>query len=228
MITLQGIPWWLLTLLLLLGVLLYALFWGIRTYVLPLVKSTSRLQRWQGLLLRIELAVWLGYGLFSLYRLLLQAPLVTVILLGVLLLLGRLWWRDWLPGLLFRLDQDVEAGDFLVYQSQRYRIQAIRPRNLRLLSKQGELLVLPYRLLDETRIVKATASTFMTHFSFELSYDVPDAAARLERFMADCPWVVPAHPPKIESLGEGRFRIHSFAPDEGIEERQRGYVLGRL
>lgn len=228
MIETQELSWASLVLLLLLGGVLYGLFWTVRTYVLPLVKSSRRLRLWQRRLFRMELVAWSSYTLFFLYRLLVQSPVVTIVLIGMLLLLSRFWWRDWLPGLLFRFEQDAEVGDYLVYKGQQYRIQAVRSLNLKLVSSKGIVLVLPFRLLEETLIVKATDTAFMSTFSFEVEYDAPDAANRLERMMSDCPWVVPAHPPRINTLSPGRFRITSAAPDRAIQERQQRYVLEKV
>ena len=228
MIELNGISWWLLVLMLLFSLGIYAFFWAVRRYVLPLIKSQRRLRYWQRLLFQLELVAWSGFSLFLVYRLLMQAPVATLLLLAVSLFLSRFWWQDWLPGLLFRLDRDVEPGDYLVYKGQQYRIQHIRARNLKLISSKGIVLILPYRLLEESLMVKATETAFMSTFSFELEYKAPDAAARLERLMSDCPWVVPAHPPRVEALGESRFRITSVAPDQAIQERQQRYVLEKV
>ncbi len=228
MIVLQSIPILLLLLLLILAALLFSVFWIARSYVIPLIKSRRRRAYWQRWLFRTELLGWMAFLLFALYELLLQAPLLTIALLGIMLLLGHWWARDFFPGLLFRYDGDAEAGDYLLYRGDAYRIEAVRARNLQLRNEKGALLVLPYRLLGEMAISKAVKETPLVPFSFKVEYSAPDAAGRIERLMADCPWIVPAHPPKIHALGSGQYQIDSVAPNEDIQEKQQRYLMRRL
>lgn len=228
MIELQSIPILLLLLLLILAALLFSVFWIARSYVVPLIKSRRRRASWQKWLFRTELLGWLTFTFFALYELLLQSPVLVIALLGIFLVLGRWWARDFFPGLLFRYDADAEAGDYLLYRGDAYRIEAIRARNLKLRNEKGALLVLPYRMLGETALSKAVKETPLVPFSFQVEYSAPDAADRIERLMADCPWMVPAHPPKIHALGSGQYRIESVAPNEDIQEKQQRYLLGRL
>ncbi len=228
MIRLQSISLFLIVLLALAAVALYLFFWICRRQVIPLIKSRSRQNYWQAWLLRAELAAWSGLVLFGLYLFLLEAPVVTVVLAGLVIIAGRQWWRDFFAGLLFRLDRDTDVGDYLYHQGQQYRIDAIRSRSLKLNDDQGKTLILPYRLIEEVMVTKVVRKTPLTPFTFQVENPSPDAAAQIEHLLAECPWTAPAHPPKIKSLGEGRYQITSAAPNEQIREKQQRYLRERL
>jgi hypothetical protein len=226
MIELQPIPLLLLLVLTLLAAVLYLLFRGVRRYVLPLMDGRRRQQRWQVGLLRAEVTGWSLWAIFAVYRLLLAAPVTTTLLLLILLLPGRYWWRDFFPGLFFRLDKEAEAGDLLSYQGRTYQIEAIRSRSLRLVDNEGSVLILPYRLLGEVALTKAAESAVLTPFVFSVEAAIPED--QIERYLNECPWVAPGQASRIRQLGEGRYEVTTFAPDEQIGERQERYLLDRL
>jgi len=226
MIAIQNIPLFLVLLLVFSAAGLYVMFWLIRTYVLPLVDGRLQQQRWGHWLFRAELVVWTLFFLYAFYRLLLAAPLSSLILAGLLLLLGRPWWRDFLPGLLFRLEGDVEPGDYLTYQDHRYGIEALRARSLKLRSESGAYLILPYRLLGEVVIAKAAQKTALTPFTFQLETDASEE--KIEQLLVECPWSAPGQLPQVKEEGEGLYQVTTFAPNEEIREKQERYLVERL
>ncbi|MCI4650107.1 hypothetical protein, partial [Phaeodactylibacter sp.] len=74
MIQLSTLPLGLVLLLGLLALLLHALLYALKKYGLPLVKSRRQRQRLEALLLRVGVALWLGWSVFAFYRLLLASP----------------------------------------------------------------------------------------------------------------------------------------------------------
>jgi hypothetical protein len=58
-----------------------------------------------------------------------------------------------------------------------------------------------------------------------LSTEAPNAAEKIERLMRENPWAIPAHPPKVQDLGDGVFEITSIAPDEEIKEKQQRFMM---
>lgn len=226
MIELQSIPLVLLLLLALPAAALYFAYWVARRYALPLIDGRTRQQRWRARLLGAEAAVWSLWVLWAVYRLLLAAPVTATLLLLLLLLPGRYWWRDFIPGLLFRLDKAAEPGDRLRYEGRDYKIEAVGARSLRLADGEGGLIILPYRLLEEVALAKAAEPAVLTPFSFSVEANVPEA--QIEQYLSECPWVAPGQAPRIRQLAEGRYEVATFAPDEQVGERQERYLLDRL
>lgn len=212
----------------LLGLGLYALLAGLRRYGLPLVKSRRRHRQLQALLLRAGLILWLAWGVFAFYRLLVAAPVFGASLTAVLALYGWYWWRDFYPGLLLKLEGDIHAGDHLRYQGQSYQVVAMRGRSLKLLGADGGVLVLPYRFLETPAIYRSTEKTTLAPFVFEVEYEGPNALAQLEQLLAASPWTAPAYPAQVEHLHGSTFRITAYAPDEQIQERQEQYIRQQL
>ncbi len=226
MITTQHIPFWLIVFLLMAAGGIWLTFWLIRSFFLPLLKGKQKKRRWSKNAFRAELLLWTLFFSTSLYFLLQRAPVITLVFVGLLLLLGRLWWRDFFPGMLFRLQDDAEAGDFLIYENQRYTIEAIRARHLKIRSNKGTFLILPYRLMGKVHLAKAAQKTALVPFSFELVTTA--SASRIEEVLAESPWSAPAQLPEVQSLDEETYQVITYAPSEEIKEKQERYLRERL
>lgn len=221
MIELHAISLSTLGLLAVLGLGLFGLFSLLRYLIIPRFSSRKKRRVWRYVLFRAEIAGWFGFGLYALYRLLLEAPLPTLFLSTFVLVGGWWWWRDYVPGLLFRFEQDARAGDYILYRGQACAIAAIRPRNLKLIGQDGQLIILPYRSLEAVVLTEAAQMTTLTPFTVQVESDIPNAADKIERLLQESPWVIPAHPPRVKDLGDGTYEITSLAPDEAIREKQQ-------
>ncbi len=228
MIKLQGFSLTLLLIFLALAIIILLGFRLFRSIVLPLIKSKKRQQGWLQALFRIELVSWFLFGVFIMYELLLQAPLVTLIMVLLFFGVTLWWWQDFLPGLLFRYDHDAAVGDQLRFDNQQCTIEAIRLRSLQLKGENGELIIVPYRLLREVVITKAAQQTPLVPFTFQVRYKGAQGIHQIERLMRECPWSVPAHPPKVEEIGEGLYQITSTAPNDEIQAKQQRYLMEQL
>lgn len=221
------------TLLLFLGViavLLHTAFWLFRHFVYPLISSVkiSRLtDKW---LFRGELIIWLVYIGFALYGFLLDSPLITLVLLTLILILGWPVWRDFIPGLLFRLEGQVHVGDSIRYMEQESRVEAIGWRNLRSNTPAGETIITPYRKLSEAVLIRkrAEGKLYKHAFTVTLPEKTKGGMAELKAYLWECPWSVSSHQPVIKSLGDAHFEITAFAADESAAERQKAYIAWRL
>jgi hypothetical protein len=224
MIQLSTLPLGLVLLLGLLALLLHALLYALKKYGLPLVKSRRQRQRLEALLLRVGVALWLGWSVFAFYRLLLASPVVAGSTTILLIVLGWPWWRDFYPGLLLRLEGDLRPGDYLNYEGRAYKIMQLRGRSAKLAGEDGGLLVLPYHLIQAPAIQRSVEKTALSLFSFEVTLEGPNAQQRLEQWLAASPWTAPAYPATVAPLGPDTYRITAYAPDTDIQERQEAYI----
>jgi len=224
MIQLHTISLLTLGLLLALGGLLFGLFSLIRHLIIPRFQSVKKRRIWHYFLFRVEIGSWFLFGLYVLYRLLLEAPLPTLFLASVVLIGGWWWRRDYIPGLLFRFEQDARIGDYIQYKGQACAISAIRPRSLKLIGQDGKLIILPYRMLEDVVLTEATQMTTLPPFTFQIHTEAPNAAEKIERLMRENPWAIPAYPPRVHDLGDGSYEITSIAPDEEIKEKQQRFI----
>lgn len=226
MIELQHLPLFLILLLALLAAALYFAFKLARIYILPVIKVRQRQRSWQRRLLQAELASWALFIFFAAYQLLLAAPVTTALLLVLLLLPVQYWWRDFIPGLFFRMDSDAEAGDYLYHRGQQYTIDTIRSRSIKLRTAEGAFLVLPYRLLKEVHIARAAQKTALTPFVFQI--EAESSPEKIAQLLAECPWVAPGQLPQVKLMEEGHFEITTFAPDEHIAEKQQAFLKEKV
>jgi len=193
---------------------------------LPAIKSRQLRRQWQRRLLQAELTAWSILILFAAYRLVIAAPLTTLFLVGLLLLPLRYWWQDFLPGLLFRMDGDAEAGDLLNYKKHRYVITAIRSRSLKLRGEDGTQLTVPYRFLEEVQVTKAAQKTALTPFVFQIETNADDNS--IEQLLTECPWIAPGQPAKFKWMNAELIEVTTFAPSEGIKDKQEVYLREKL
>lgn len=219
------IPLLLIPVLLLVGGLLYGLFYLLRRYLLPLSRGRGR-QRESRRLFRAEVVSWSAFALFAAYRLFVPAPLATLFLFALLLGLGWFGWRDFLPGLFFRWAGAAKPGDRNIYEGRAYDVEALPPRHLSLREETGERLLLPYRLLREVHLMPAADPTDLQAFSFVLGTERSEQ--EVQQLLLGSPWITPAGTPRVESIGASRFRITLFVAEESIGRRVQAQLQQRL
>lgn len=219
------IPLSLLLVLLLVGSLLYGLFYLLRRYLLPLTRGRGR-QRESRRLFRAEVLSWTVFALLGTYRLFVAAPLSALFLVILVVGLGWSGWRDFLPGLFFRWAAAAQPGDRLIYKGRPYMLEALLPRCLSLREENGERLFLPYRLLEEVCILPTAEPTDLQAFSFELETEAPEVEVR--QLLAESPWLIPGETPRVELMGPDRFRITVFVAEKSLGRRLQAQLQQRL
>ena len=203
---------------------LYAVMSIARYYAIPLVKKRERQRRLEALAFRVRLLLWLAFGIFAYYRLLLAAPLFTLSLGGVTLFLFGVWWKDIYLGLMLRLEGDLSPGDRIEYNAEWYEVQAMRSRSARLQKGDGSIFILPYQLISGLPIRQAEDTSVPSTFTFEVVCAKTNALQFLEQLLAASPWTLPGYPATVRHMGEQAYQITAFAPDSRLKERQIQYI----
>ncbi len=227
----KPIPIALLILLAFMAAVLFLAFKLSRQYVLPLVKKRKSYRLFDIWLFRGELLAWALFLIFTAYRTFIISPYMSLFIISLILLAGRAFWKDFMPGLLFRLENNALIGDSMLHGGSNCIIACIGPRNLHLRSKEGETIILPYSHIGEAVISKSVQKSKLHQFTFTVTSENknPTAASTLfGKYIQECPWSIPARQPIIHFLENGQFEITSFAIDKNSAEKQRQYVAGRV
>lgn len=231
MIEIKPIPVALLILLAFFAAIIFFVFKLARQYGLPLVKKRKTYRLFDLWLFRMEFMAWALFLVFALYRLLISSPYLSLFFVAIIIMSGRAFWKDFIPGLLFRFEKNAEVGDSMRYDNGNCTIESIGQRNLHLRNKAGEIIILPYSHVSEAIIAKSVQKSNLYQFTFKVeikSEDPSAASALLEKYIQECPWSIPSRQPIIHSLANGIFEITSFATDENAAEKQRLHVNGRV
>ena len=211
--------------------IIFAVFKIGRQYVLPLVKNRKAYRLLDLWIFRCELLVWSLFIVFTVYRLFMVSPYLSLFLITLIIVAGRAFWKDFIPGLLFRLENNAELGDSIRYGNGINIIEHIGPRNLQLRNNEGEIIILPYSHIGEAVISKSVQKSNLFQFTFNLfikKLPPHDVVTLLSKSIEECPWSIPSRLPKINLLGNGEYEITSFATDENAAGKQRIYVEGRV
>lgn len=227
----QAIPVGLLILLGIMAGALYAGFWLVRKFIYPLIKIRRIRRLTEKWLFRAQLIAWATFTVFSLYRLLLASPMITVFLVALVVLLGWPFWRDFIPGILFRLDSQVTIKDMIRIDGQESSVEAVGLRNLISSNAAGETIITPYHQLNNAVVVRARAEGKLIKHSFSIrvaDLEESEAGKTLGIFLSECPWSAPKQTPVVKSLGNGEFQVTAFAADKFAAEKQKAYTLWRL
>jgi len=111
-----------------LAVILWVVLWVGKKFI-PMVFHVYRYKHkfvlWT---LRIETIVWLFYILYTIYILFNEDPGFIIILIALILILGRELWRDFIPGLIFRVQGIAHPGDHLIHEGDICRIESLGNR----------------------------------------------------------------------------------------------------
>lgn len=221
----------LLILLVVLAAILFSTFWLIRNFVSPLIKSRKINRLATVWLFRLELLAWTLFVLFLLYRLLLDSALISLVFLSTTIILGWSFWKDFIPGLLFRLENQVAKGDFIRHDGQESTVDGIGFRNLLSSSTAGETIITPYHKLNEAIIIRARAEGKLLKHSFTLNLEEPDinnATALIEQYILECPWSAPLQKPEVKRLHSNEFQVTAYTADPLAAKKQVAYLAWRM
>lgn len=231
MITIKSFPLALLLFLLLTAISMFAAFWLMRNYVRPLIKSRKHNRLTTIWLFRLELLFWSGFISLALYWFLVHNLLLTCIFLVLALLLIWPFLKDFVPGILFRLEHQITKGDIIRLDGQESSVEAIGWRHLSSSNAAGETILTPYHRLSSAVIVRARAAGKLVKHSFNINLQETDplkAALLIKKYFLECPWSASLQLPVVKNMGDGTYQITAFAADKFAAEKQKIYLNWRI
>jgi uncharacterized membrane-anchored protein len=98
-----------LVLLIVTGAVIYGVFYLLKNYILPFVKSRKVKRKMNFLFFKIQVAVWGLFICFALTELMFENFWITLALITLVIIAGYRFGRNFLSGLLFRLERKIRA-----------------------------------------------------------------------------------------------------------------------
>ncbi len=180
-------------------------FFGLRLikkYLFFVIKSENWRLRISKTWSRIALVVWTVIWLVSIIYLLKMNFLVTVVLLGLIILLGWKFWGDVIAGITIKIEDRVSIGDFLSKSPYEGLVNNLGVRGIQLRMNNGENAFIPYRHLTDFKVrktdgdVKSELHTVEVSFKPEIAID--KAMRKLQNEVLQVPYTLLTQPVKIE------------------------------
>jgi len=220
-----------LLLLLLIGGVIFASAYLVRNYILPFLESRKTKARAELTLFRLEVSSWGVFTLFALYELMRYNIWLTVILVLVTGICGLNFFKDFFPGLIYRIEERFKVGDLLRLGEYSGEVMSIGVRNLQLKTEDEELILVPYASITNKEIVKLQAKGRL--ISTKLTYQVErllidKIKTELPNWLRACPWAVVNESVHITETEEETLNITVYAVDQKSVGRIDDFLLLRI
>jgi len=125
--------------------------------------------------------------------------------------------RDILEGVYHRAARSCSVGDRVQVGTIRGRIQRMGLRNVYLEGSEGDLAIVPYRVLSTHPILRSSEAERSTFHVFRVpvpsSVKIPDARRTIRERALLCHWSSIARPPQVVAAGPDELEITVFAID---------------
>jgi small conductance mechanosensitive channel len=122
----------------------------------------------------------------------------------VLIILGLVTWyfiRDILAGALFKLQNELNQGDFIKIGDLSGQIKALRLTHLEISSETGQTVRIPYTKMNQELISNTSTPEGMEEFNIRLVHDKrytkPELEEKIRYELATSPWCSFKQPPVL-------------------------------
>ena len=220
--------------LILLGViaaLIIGFFYIFKKYVGPFLGSRKAIKKASVLVYRLEALAWTLFSLFGIYRLLSDSLYITLVLLAVVMLAGRNFWRDLFSGVAFRLENKFEVGDPVRFEEHNGILDKVSPRNIQIKTDSEELVLIPFRKLSNAVFVKRQAKGKL--HSSKISIQLGDKKAeeivvKITDWMYECPWAINNEKVNAKIVSDEEISVTVYAVDILSISKIEDYLKKRL
>ena len=215
----------------LMAAFIFGLFWVLRKYIIPYLGSRKAVKKANILRYRIEILTWSLFSLFALYQLLTDSLYITVILLFVLILAGRNFWRDLFAGIAFKIENKFSVKDPVRFEEFTGNLDKIGIRNIQIKTDTEEIVVIPFRKLSSSVFIKRQAKGKLHSSKIVINTvtrNPEDVVQKISDWLYQCPWAVVNEKvsPKISGQHELTFTV--YAVDVVSIAKTEEYIKKRL
>lgn len=141
--------------------LLYAILYIISRYGILLVTNEKRHRQMERVWPKIEVVLWIFFGVVTLVYLLNNSPLVAGFLVAGLAIAGWRYWRDLIYGIVGRFENRINLGDHLSKANVDGDVEHLGLFGLRLKLNSGDFLFIRYRDMDAYQIRKVSMDSYL-------------------------------------------------------------------
>lgn len=204
--------------LLILGVVLFSIFFLLRKMVIPLIKRRSIKDVFGQVLPVVEAVTAIIFSIVSIFYLVIPYPLLGLIFLAIII--GGTWGflKDYFAGLLFRFANNFRPGHRIKIENQSGMIKKLGRLAIEIEVENGEVLIMPYSQMANASLIRESQSENIYSYAFELEVPKklmhPEIKHHLRSKILSLPWSVGARDPfleKIDSGTPGTYRVVLYA-----------------
>lgn len=191
-------------------------FYVLRHYVDPLIVSEKMLPKFQVIRFRIEVLSWFIFGLFWIIYLLQVDLIIMLIIIVLASAIGFQFWRDFFPGLFFRLANAYAIGDKVVFSGITGEIEKLGMIAVLLKTKDEAVVFLPYhKLVADVRHKKQSKGKLISHkVILPLGNNQADFfISQCEKWLYQCPWAIAQINTNVSLLDAHHVAIQVYAID---------------
>ncbi len=165
-----------------------------------------------------ESIVWGGFFVLASTVLIKKSLFVGIAFLVFVLVLGLLiifvYFKDYISGLIIKMERNIAEGDYVYGKGFEGRIRKLNVRYVEIETEDAEITVVPYyRFLSDMVRIRKPGSDSLQSYSFVFEVDsnrVADFQAfklELLRFLMSLPWVKAEPVPDIIREGESGNKV---------------------
>ena len=211
--------------------LILGFFYVFKRYVGPFLGSRKAIKKASVLAYRLEVLAWTLFSLFGIYLLLSDSLYITLVLLAVVMLAGRNFWRDLFAGIAFRLENKFEVGDPVRFDDHNGVLENISPRNIQIKTDSEELVLVPFRKLSNAIFVKRQAKGKLHSSKIAIpipNKDADDVVLKITNWIYECPWAVNNEKVNAKVISENEIAVTVYAVDILSINKTEEYLKKRL
>jgi|GEM_PF-2691627 len=218
-------------LILAIGGVIFGFFYLIRNYLFPLLESEKMLAKMKVLSFRIEVLAWTSFALFTLTFLVVRNPIVISIILIIATLIGFSFWRNFFPGLFFRLSQAYKVEDTVVFDAVKGQIEKIGLTAVQLRTEHEALVSIPYMKIVDQVHAKQQAKGKLLSTKIVLPIgdrDTETMYKNLEKWLRNCPWAIPQQQLIMNRIEHDKIAVTVYAIDQYSLSKIERYLLNKV
>ncbi len=217
--------------LLLIAALIFGVFYILKKYVIPFLNSVKAVNKAKLLLYRIEVLIWAIYTLFALTQLLTDSFWITMGILLVAAAAGYSFWKNFFPGLLFKLENKFTLNEPIRFEAYSGVVHALGNAHLEIKTEEEELVYISYhKLLNKTFLKRRTKGKLLSgKITVNIRNENEESAINLiNQWVYECPWAVPETDNIVSIQSAGLINITFYAVDTASLMKIEQYLKHKL
>ncbi len=158
----------------------------------------------------IELSCWLAFVFWAIHVLFREQFFYPILMISIMLvvIISISWFlvKDFISGIIFKTQNEFRRGQKIKFSSISGRILDMGPTYLKLETRKGETMKIPYSKLSNETLVKkgdmASTDNFKMKLKLALNRDKDQLATDLKTSLMSLPWTSANKEPTISSTNE--------------------------
>lgn len=195
------------------------LFWVVKNFVVIRLKNRQQKQRAIYFLFIANVIAWLGFALTGIYILIEFNLIATVVMLGLILIIGLKQIKNFILGVIFRLKQDFKIGDKIVINEISGTLHHIGFYQLIVKNEEDDLIYIPFEKIENSSIKKQHAKGNNQLMSINIKFESQDnftlALKQGKQWLKTCPWIIGVEGINIKKINDNelQFLFQTVNPD---------------